>query len=87
MESNEHSALPAFKVIGDKACSDNKDSFNEEGLRFSFVRDQPLNNSLLKLGDSLVWLQISQTLTQFETGGLGEVGNVTVTRLRMIFQQ
>lgn len=54
MESNEHSALPAFKVIGDKACSDNKDSFNEEGLRFSFVRDQPLNNSLLKLGDSLV---------------------------------
>lgn len=38
MESNEHRMLPAFKVR-DKACSDNKDNFNEECLWFSVVKD------------------------------------------------
>ena len=39
MQSNDHSSMPTSKV-GDEAGSDIKNSFNEECLRISAVRDQ-----------------------------------------------
>lgn len=85
MQSNDHSSMPTFKVR-DKAGSDIKNSFNEECLRISVVKDQLwITIFFLKPEDSLVSLQ---TLKGFDTiSEWMKWGKMTARAPRMSLQQ